>query len=90
MRDRRRADPGRTRREHRRPHHSRGDSLTDQFLDRIDATPLRDGDYIGRGEVRVVAGSNERQRIERLQDECDRLRDRVAELTRLLAEARAS
>ena len=62
----------------------------DQFIERIDAAPLRDGEYIGRGEVGIVAGSNEQQRAERQQERINGLLDRIAELERLLAEARAS
>jgi hypothetical protein len=61
--------------------------MTDgQFIDRIDLDP-NDGSFMGTAEVRVVAATNEQEKVRRLEDECDRLRDRVAELTRLLAEA---
>jgi hypothetical protein len=62
----------------------------DQFIERIEAAPLRDGEYIGRGEVGVVAGSNEQHGIERLQERVNALLDRIADLERQVADAQAS
>jgi hypothetical protein len=58
--------------------------------ERIDSAPLRDGDFVGRAEVRVVVGSNEQQRIEQLQERINALLDRIAYLERCLTEAGTS
>ena len=42
-----------------------------------------------RGEVYAVPVDTEHEKVRRLEDERDRLLDRVAELERMLAEARA-
>jgi hypothetical protein len=62
----------------------------DQFIERINTTPLWDGECIGRAEVGVVAGSNEQQRIERFQERVNALLDRIADLERQVAELQAS
>jgi hypothetical protein len=60
--------------------------MTDgQFIERINAAPLREGEYIGRAEVGVIAGSNDR--IERLEERINALLDRIAYLERCLTEA---
>jgi hypothetical protein len=60
----------------------------DAFTERVETYTHTDDSYIGRADIRVDAGSyDEQEKVRRLEDECNRLRDRVAELTRLLAEA---
>ena len=63
------------------------DSQTEMFTERVDVSTQPDGAFIGTMEIGVVPGGHERERIVRLQEEDDRLRDRVAESERLLADA---
>jgi hypothetical protein len=53
-------------------------------------TTQPDGAFIGTLKIDVRPGDRQEEQVLTLQDECDRLRDRVAELERLLAEAQAS
>jgi hypothetical protein len=59
------------------------------FTERVDATTQPDGAFIGTLEIDVRPGDHEETRVRMLQDECDRLRDRVGELERENAELRS-
>jgi len=60
------------------------------FTERVDVTTQPDGALIGRMEIEIRPGvDHQEERVRTLQDECDRLRDRVAELERLLADVQA-
>jgi hypothetical protein len=62
------------------------ESQTETFTERIDVTTQPDGAFIGTLEVEVRPGDDRHaKRMQVLQDECDRLRDRVAELEAQLA-----
>jgi hypothetical protein len=62
----------------------------DAFTERVETYIYTDDSYIGRADIRVDPGSyDEQEKVRRLEDERDRLLDRVAELERMLAEARA-
>ena len=51
-----------------------------------DATTQPDGAFIGTVEIEIRPGADhQEERVRTWQDECDRLRDGVAELERLLA-----
>jgi len=50
----------------------------------LGAESARIGNHVGTAEIDVRSGSVEQGQVQRLLDECDRLRDRVAELERLL------
>jgi hypothetical protein len=63
-----------------------GDESGTRWTERVDATPARDGDAVGTVEIAVKTGSPEQEQIERLLANCNRLRDRVAELEAMLAE----
>jgi hypothetical protein len=52
----------------------------------VDVTTQPDGAFIGTMEVDVRPGDHQEKRVRTLQDECDRLRERVAELELMLAE----
>jgi len=61
-------------------------SQTDTFTERLDVTTQPDGAFIGTLEIEIRPGADhQEERVRTLQDECDRLRGRVAELERLLA-----
>jgi hypothetical protein len=56
------------------------------FTERVDVTTQPDGAYIGTMEIEIRPGADHQdERVRTLQDECDRLRDRVAELEAQLA-----
>jgi hypothetical protein len=60
------------------------------FTERVDVTTQPNGAFIGTLEIDVRPGDRQEEQVRRLQDECDRLRGRVAQLERLLEETRAS
>ena len=61
----------------------------DSFTERVETYTCTDDSYIGRADIRVDPDSyDEQEKVRRLEDERDRLLDRVAELERLLNEAR--
>ena len=60
----------------------------ERFTERVDVTTQSDGAFIGTLEIDLRPGDRQEEQVRRLQDECDRLRDRVAELERMLIEAR--
>ena len=61
----------------------------DAFTERVETYTYTDDSYIGRGEIRVDPGSyDEHQKVRRLEDERDRLLDRIAELELENAELR--
>jgi hypothetical protein len=62
------------------------ESQTETFTERVDVTTQPDGAFIGTLEIDVRPTDRGEEGVQALQDECDRLRDRVAELERLLAE----
>jgi len=64
--------------------------INETFTQRVDVTTQPDRAFIGTLEIEVRQDDPHQQQVRTLQDECDRLRDRVAELERLLAEAQAS
>ena len=50
------------------------------FAERVDATMQSDGTFVGALEIEIRLGADhQEERVRKLQDECDRLRDRVAE-----------
>ena len=61
------------------------ESQTETFTERVDVTTQPDGAFIGTLEIDVRPGDRQEKRVRTLQDECDRLRDRVAELEAQLA-----
>ena len=60
-------------------------SQAETFTERVDVTTQPDGAFIGTLEIDVRPGDRQEKRVRTLQDECDRLRDRVAELEAQLA-----
>jgi hypothetical protein len=60
------------------------------FTERVDVTTQPDGAFIGTLEIDVRTGDHQEERVRTLQDECDRLRDRAAELEQLLEGTRTS
>jgi len=58
------------------------------FTERVDVTTQPDGAFIGTMEIEFRASDGQEQ-AQALQDECDRLRDRIAELERENAELRS-
>jgi hypothetical protein len=56
------------------------------FTERVDVSTRPDGAFIGTLEIEIRPGDHQEKQVRTLQDECDRLRDRVAELERMLAE----
>ena len=63
-------------------------SQDEAFTERVDVTTQPDGAFIGTLEIDVQPGGRQEEQMRAVQDECDRLRDRVAELERMLTEAR--
>lgn len=61
-------------------------SQTETITERVDVTTRPDGSFIGTLEIDVRHGDRQEEQVRTLQDECDRLRDRIAELERMLAE----
>ena len=59
------------------------------FTERVDVTTQPDGAFIGTLEIGVKPSGHRNEQVAALQEECNRLRDRVAELERLLAEVQA-
>lgn len=57
------------------------------FTERVDMTTQPDGAFIGTLEIEVRASDRHEEQVQALQDECDRLRDRVAELEAQLRDA---
>ena len=57
------------------------------FTERVDVSTWPDGAFIGTLEIDVRSVDRQEEQVRRLQDECDRLRDRVAELEAQLAAA---
>jgi hypothetical protein len=60
--------------------------IYETFTERVDVSKQPDGAFIGTLEIDVRSSDRHQQQVRALQDECNRLRDRVAELERLLAE----
>lgn len=61
-------------------------SQVDTFTERVDVSTQPDGAFIGTMEIEICPGDHQEERVRTLQDECDRLRNRVAELERMLVE----
>jgi len=59
------------------------------FTERLDVTTQPDGAFIGTMEIDVRPGDRQEEQLRTLKDECDRLRDHIAELERENAELRA-
>jgi hypothetical protein len=59
--------------------------INETFTERVDVTTQPDGAFIGTLEIDVRHGDRQEEQLRTLQDECDRLRDRVAELEAQLA-----
>jgi hypothetical protein len=59
---------------------------SETFTERVDVSTQPDGAFIGTMEIDVRPGDLHEEQLRTLKDECDRLRDRVAELERMLAE----
>jgi len=59
--------------------------INEAFTERVDVTTQPDGAFIGTMEIDVRPGDRQGERVQVLQDECDWLRDRVAELEAQLA-----
>jgi hypothetical protein len=59
---------------------------SETFTERVDVTTQPDGAFIGTMEIEVPRNDPHQQQVQALQDECDRLRDRFAELEWMLAE----
>ena len=57
------------------------------FTERVDVTTQPDGAFIGTMEIDVKPSGHQNEQVAELQEECNRLRDRVAELERQLADA---
>ena len=64
-------------------------SQAETFTERLDVTTQPDGAFIGTLEIDVRPSDRQEEQLRTLKDECDRLRDRVAELERLLANTQA-
>jgi hypothetical protein len=62
--------------------------INDTFTERVDVSTQPDGAFIGTLEIDVRPGDRQEEQMRAVQNECDRLRDRVAELERMLTEAR--
>jgi hypothetical protein len=58
---------------------------SETFTERVDVATRPDGAFIGTLEIDVRPGDRQEEYLRRLQDKCDRLRDRVAELEAQLA-----
>jgi hypothetical protein len=52
------------------------------FTERVDVSRQPDGPFIGALEIDVPEGDPHQEQMQALRDECDRLRDRVAQLER--------
>ncbi len=52
----------------------------------VDVSTQPDGAFIGPMEIEICPGDHQEERVRTLQDECHRLRNRVAELERMLVE----
>ena len=52
----------------------------DTLTERVDVTTQPDGVFIGTLEIEVRPGDRHQEQVQALQAECDRLRNRVAEL----------
>jgi hypothetical protein len=63
--------------------------INDTFPERVDVNTQSDGAFIGTMEIDVRPGDRQEEQLRTLKDECDRLRDRVAELEAQLAEVQA-
>lgn len=63
--------------------------IYETFTERVDVTTQPDGAFIGTLEIEVRSGDRREELVRTLQDECNRLRDRVSELERLLVEVQA-
>ena len=61
---------------------------TETFTERVDVTTQPDGALIGTLAIDVPPRDRQGEGVQGLRDECDRLRDRVAELERENAELR--
>jgi hypothetical protein len=61
------------------------ESKTETFTERVDVSPRPDGAFIGTLEIDVRPSDHQPGQVRALQDECDRLRNRVAELEAQLA-----
>jgi len=53
---------------------------SETFTERVDVTTQPDGAFIGTLEIEVRPGDRHQEQVQALRDECDRLRNRVAEL----------
>jgi hypothetical protein len=65
--------------------HERNPKMSDTyqaetFTERVDVTTQPDGAFIGTLEIEGRPGDRHQEQVQALQDECDRLRNRVAEL----------
>ena len=61
---------------------------TETFTERVDVTTQPDDAFIGTLAIDVPPRDRQGEGVQGLRDECDRLRDRVAELERENAELR--
>jgi hypothetical protein len=52
----------------------------------VDVSTQPDGAFIGTMEIETCPDDHQEERVRTLQDECHRLRNRVAELERMLVE----